>query len=141
MKRIICGKVYDTCTAKELASWESSPDATGFDYISETIYQKRTGEFFIFGFGGPDTKYAVSAGQHRWSSGSQIIPLTWDSAREWAENHLSAEEYEKIFGSVTDDESRITVTLSLSASAVKTAKRKAAQAGMSFSGLIESLLV
>ena len=139
MKKIINNKVYDTNKATEVGSWESGRGG-GFNHIAETLYQKRTGEFFLHGEGGPQTKYAMSVGQGNWSGSEQIIPLTWENAKEWAESHLEADAYEKAFGEVVEDESRTTVTLSLSAGAVETAKRAAAQAGVSLSAYIESLI-
>ena len=139
MKKIIKGKVYDTDKATEIGSWESGRPGD-LDPFGEVLYQKRTGEFFIHGKGGPQTKYAVSAGQGNWNGSEQIIPLTWENAREWAESHLTAESYESAFGEVVEDESRTTVTLSLSAGAVETAKRAAAQHGVSLSAYIESLI-
>lgn len=141
MKKIITGKVYDTNTAKELASWENTPDVRDFSRFVETLYQKRTGEFFIHGVGGPSSRYAVSAGLNCWSGGEKIIPMSYDAARDWAEDHLDADDYEAIFGEVSEDDSRVTVTLSLSASAVETAKRAASQAGMNLSAYIESLII
>ena len=140
MKKIINGKVYDTETAKELASWSDGMSFRDFSHMEETLFQKKTGEFFLYGQGGPMTKYAASAGQNSWSGGSKIIPLTWESAREWAEEHLGADEYETIFGEVTEDDSRTTISLSLSAGSVERAKRAAAQAGISLSAYIESLI-
>lgn len=140
MKKIINGKVYDTETAKEVGKWENYGSWRDFSHMEEILYQKRTGEFFLFGAGGPQTKYAESAGQNSWTGGSKIIPLSWDSARAWAEENLDAGDYESIFGEVAEDESRTTVTLSLSAGAVETAKRAAAQAGVSLSAYIESLI-
>lgn len=139
MKKIIKGKVYDTDKATEIGSWESGRPGD-LDHFGEVLYQKRTGEFFIHGKGGPQTKYAVSTGQGNWNGSEQIIPLTWENAREWAESHLEAEAYEKAFGEVAEDESRTTVTLSLSAGAIETAKRAAAQYGVSLSAYIESLI-
>lgn len=141
MKKIINGKVYDTDTAKELAEWSNGLGPGDFSHVVEWLYQKRTGEFFLYGVGGPASRYAVSAGQNAWSGGAKIIPLTWEAAREWAEEHLDAEEYEEIFGPVSEDDSRVTVTLSLSASAVETAKRAASQAGTNLSAYIESLII
>lgn len=138
MKKIINGKVYDTSTAKELGSWENTPDVRDFSRFEETLYQKRTGEFFIYGCGGPASRYAVSAGQNSWSGGYKIIPLSWDAARDWTEKHLDADDYESIFGEISEDESRTVITLSLSAGAVEKAKRLAAQAGVSLSAYIES---
>lgn len=139
MKKIINNKVYDTNKATEIGTWESGRWGD-LDHVAETLYQKRTGEFFLHGEGGAQTKYAVSVGQGNWSGSEQIIPLAWENAREWAESHLEAEAYEKAFGEVAEDESRTTVTLSLSAGAVETAKRAAAQAGVSLSAYIESLI-
>lgn len=138
MKKIINGKMYNTETAKELGSWANSGGWRDFSHMEETLYQKRTGEFFLYGEGGPMTKYAVSSGQNTWSGGSKIIPLTWDSAKEWAEKHLDADEYEAIFGEISEDESRAVITLSLSAGTVEKAKRLAAQSGVSLSAYIES---
>lgn len=60
MKKIINGKVYDTETAKILGTWSSPVFVTDFSYYTETLHQKRTGEFFLFGEGGPMSKYAMS---------------------------------------------------------------------------------
>lgn len=141
MKKIINGKVYDTDTAKKMASWSDGLSFRDFTHVEEILYQKRTGEFFIHGSGGPASRYAVPTGQNSWSGGEKIIPLTWNSAREWAEEHLDADDYETIFGEVPEDDSRVTVTLSLSASAVETAKRAASQAAMNLSAYIESLII
>ena len=140
MKKIINGKAYDTDTAKELASWSDGLSFRDFTHVEEVLYQKRTGEFFLHGAGGPASRYAVSAGQNSWSGGEKIIPLTWEAAREWAEEHLDADDYESIFGPVAEDDSRVTVTLSLSAGALERAKRSASQAGTSLSAFIESLI-
>lgn len=140
MKKIIENKIYDTSTAKEVASWSDGLSFRDFTHVEETLYQKRTGEFFLHGAGGPSTRYAVSAGLNSWTGGEKIIPLTWEAAREWAEGHLDADDYQQIFGEVVEDDSRTVVTLSLSASALERAKRAAAQAGVSLSAYIESMI-
>lgn len=140
MKKIINGKKYDTETAKEIASWSDGLSWRDFHHVVETLYMKKTGEFFLFGEGGPATKYAESTGQNSWTGSSKIIPLSWEAARQWAEDNLDADEYEQIFGEVSEDESRTTITLSMSVGAIEKAKRAAAQAGMSLSGYIESLI-
>lgn len=140
MKKIIDGKLYNTETAKQIGTWSNSGSWRDFSHMEETLYQKRTGEFFLFGEGGPMSKYAESAGQNQWTGGSKIIPLDWESAREWAEEHLDADDYQEIFGEIAEDESRTVVTLSLSVGALERAKRAAAQAGVSLSAYIESLI-
>ena len=140
MKKIINGKVYDTDTAKELGDWSNMADYGNFSQFSETLYRKKTGEFFLHGEGGPMTKYAVAEGSNSWRGGSRIMPLSFQEAREWAEEHLSGEEYEAIFGEVVEDDSRVQVCYSLSAAAVETIKRRAAELGISASAYVESLV-
>lgn len=96
MKKIINGKRYDTGTAKFIGE-ASHSNRTDFAYWSEELYQKRTGEFFIYGEGGPASKYSRSTGQNQWSGGEKIIPLTIKEAKEWAEKYLDADEYEILF--------------------------------------------
>lgn len=106
MKKIISGRKYDTDTARLVAEWESGYPGD-FQHFTETLYKKRTGEYFIHGVGGPASKYARSAGLNSWSGGSAIIPQDYESAREWSEAHLDPDEYEAEFGEVTEGESII----------------------------------
>lgn len=98
MKQIINGKMYNTETATEVASWWNGYSRRDFKFCEETLYLKRTGEFFLYGEGGAMSKYSESCGQNCWVGGSQIIPLTIDKAKQWAEKHLDADEYISLFG-------------------------------------------
>ena len=140
MKKIINGKQYNTDTATELGFNSNSGDWSDFSHYCETLYRKRTGEFFLHGEGGPMTKYAESTGLNQWSGGSRIMPMSWDDAQAWAEENLSTDEYESIFGEVTEDDSRENVTLSLSVATAERARRAAAQAGITLSVYIEGLI-
>lgn len=138
MKKVINGKLYDTATAKECG--DDHHHGGDLDYYIDTLYRKKTGEFFIHGEGGPRTKYGQHTGNNHWSGGEKIIPLSYAEARGWAEEHLTGDEYEAIFGPVAEDESRVQVCYSLSVAAAETIKRRAAEAGISVSAYIESLL-
>lgn len=140
MKKIIKGKMYDTETAREIGAWSNSENWKDFSYIEETLYQKRTGEFFLFGKGGASTKYAVCTGQNMWSSSSEIIPLSWETARQWTEEHLSADEYENLFGSVTESDGKTTINLSLPVSLVEQLRRDSSKVGLGISAYVEFLL-
>ena len=101
MKKIINGKMYNTETAKELG-YDSYSNSRDFNYWCETLYQKRTGEFFLHGEGGANSKYAEMVDMNCWCGGERIFPLTMEQAKHWAERHLSADEYEDIFGEVEE---------------------------------------
>ena len=139
MKKIINGKVYDTTSAKEVGRYENGLP-TDFDYIEEVLYRKRTGEFFLHGSGGARTKYATSVGGNSWAGGEKILPISYEEARQWAEEHLAAEAYEAAFGAVVEDDSKTTINLSLPVSLVERLKRDSSKAGMGLSAYVEQML-
>lgn len=141
MKKVINGKMYSTDTAKELASYSNIADVRDFHWFEETLYQKKTGEYFIHGVGGPMTRYARTIGTNEWSGGERILPMSYGEAQKWAEEHLDGDEYEQIFGSIEDDGAKITVTISVNAAKWEQAKRSAAYNNLSIGEYIESLLI
>lgn len=139
MKKIINGKVYDTDKARRLGV-DSYSDSRDFHHWSEVLYQKRTGEFFLYGEGGPMTKYAVSISNNSWSGGEKIIPLEPDAARKWAEEHLDADEYEQIFGLPDEDAAPVLISAQLPAELIARARQRAAEDGTSLTSIIEQAL-
>ena len=137
MKKIIKGKVYDTDTAKQVGScwWNDAPTGD-FASVNETLFVKKTGEYFLDGEGGPMTKYAVRDGSN-WSSGQELIPLAIEEAREWAEEKLTADEYESEFGAIVEDDSKKVVSMYLALSTVERLKRMAAERGTSIGDVVE----
>lgn len=133
MKKIINGKMYDTDKATALGYDTSGGTPRDFSWWKETLYQKRTGEFFLHGEGGPMTRYAESCGQNSWGYGERIMPLNVEAAREWAEVHLDTGTYEEIFGIVGEDLTKKIVTYSLPVSTIEKLKRAAAAEGISLS--------
>ena len=97
MKKIINGKMYNTETANKLADY-SYLYPSDFNYFEETLYKKKTGEFFLYGKGNAASKYAVSEGANSWSSGWDIIPISESKARLWMESCCNADEYIAVFG-------------------------------------------
>ena len=59
---------------------------------------------------------------------------------EWAEKHLDGDDYIAIFGEPVDDDSRQTISLSLSAHKVAKLKQAAAREEISISAYIENLI-
>lgn len=100
MKKIINGKKYDTDTAKWVGGYSNGQ--IGFGHCEEDLYRKKTGEFFLYGDGGPMSKYAKWTDCNTCGGGTDIIPLTEYEAKEWVEKHLDADDYEAIFGEVDE---------------------------------------
>ena len=136
MNKIINGKRYDTGTAKKVAEAYAAVPANDFGWWHEELFLKRTGEYFLRGEGGPMSRYARTVGHNEWAGGEKIIPLSYDKAREWAEQNLDTDEYEAEFGEVTEDETRTTLSISLPASTADAIRRQAQEAGVSISSLI-----
>jgi len=130
MKRIIDGRKYDTETAYMVGQWENMYDVSNFHYFSESLYKKRTGEYFLYGEGGAMSKYAETIGQNEWQGGEAIMPLTYDNARKWAEEHLGVDVYESEFGEVSeDDDTTIAVTVRVPQSTKDAIDKLAARTG------------
>lgn len=140
MKKIINGKRYNTESAELCGSREYGYPGD-LNYVSEELYQKRTGEFFLHGEGGANSKYNEEISMNSWSGGEKIIPLTDEEAREWAEEYLDSEDYEKLF-TVAEEEDAGKKIQSFSLSGDVSAKltRLSRAHGMSRSQIIEELV-
>ena len=111
MKKIIKNKVYDTSTAREMGTCRNL-----FDY-EESLYRKKTGEFFLHTSGGPYSQ-------------ESIMPLTYDKAQEWAAIALTEEQYEGIFfGAVEEDTETEALTVRLPTALVIQVKRRTDKSG------------
>ena len=104
----------------------------------ESLFRKRTGEFFLLGEGGSETNYAQRFGKE-WTGSAKIIPLTFEEAESWSKEHLTKEEYELIFDLPEGNEKK-TVSYSLSLAAIERLRRAASTAGISASELLEKLI-
>lgn len=139
MKKIIKNKVYDTNTAQKLGDWNNGHYTSDFRYCAETLYRKRTGEFFLHGEGHAMSKYASHSGDSSgW--GEKIIPMSYEEAQKWAEKHLDADDYISIFGEPVEDDSVIALNLTLSTSVVAKFKAAAQQEQISQRELMEKLI-
>ena len=140
MKKIIGGKIYDTDKAKQLGAYSNYGSWNDFHHFEETLYRKKTGEYFLFGEGGAATRYAEPEGQNAWTGGSRIMPMTYKEAQKWAEEHLDADKYEEIFGAIEESDDKVLVTIYVNATKWETAKREAQKRGVGISEYVESLL-
>lgn len=96
MNKVINGKRYNPESAHFCGDREYG-NYGDLDHVYEALYQKRTGEFFLYGAGGARSKYVKTISANNWSGGEKIIPLTDDEAKAWAEKYLDSEDYENIF--------------------------------------------
>lgn len=103
MKQTINGKRYNTDTAKCIGSYEAYKDRKDL-WRLERLYQKVTGEFFLYGEGGKLTRYSefkqTPNGKIRRGI-KKLIPLSFHQAKAWAEQHLSDKDYHALFDEVT----------------------------------------
>ena len=98
MKQVINRKLYSTETAEYLGGYSYGSGSRDFHHMTEELYRKTTGEFFLYGEGGPATKYREQVETNSWRGGERILPFTEDEAKDWVEAHLSGEKYIEIFG-------------------------------------------
>lgn len=129
MKKIIRGKKYDTDTAKKVADITNGYPVNDFHYFSEELYLKKSGEFFLHGEGGALSKYSGRDGDMM-CYGEKIVPLSLEEAAAWCEKHTDVEVYEGLFGEIAEDDSRTTLTISLSVSDLEIMRRRAREAGV-----------
>lgn len=104
MRKIINGKLYDTSTATVIGRYESGM-VSDFSYTCETLYQKKTGELFLLGEGGPLTRYSKKCSDNSWGYGETIMPeseLDKNELQEWVSEHCSEDAYIKLFGPVAE---------------------------------------
>lgn len=101
MKKIINRKKYDTETAKRIGSYSNGVGYSDLAYFCEELYEKKTGEFFIYKEGGPMSHMGICRDGSIVGS-ENIIPVSENDAKNWVEEHLSVDEYESIFGEVEE---------------------------------------
>lgn len=137
MKKVINGKVYDTETAKKVASWYSSYARNDFHYYEEELYRKKTGEFFLYGKGNAASPYSQSCGQNEWCGGERIEPLTYKEAQNWTEKHLDGDDYCEIFGEPDEESEDVTLCLKVSAATAAKLRASASENGISLAAQAE----
>ena len=97
MKKVIDGKLYDTETATEIASFDNGRGWDDFHHLNETLYITKKGQHFLYGIGGAMSKYSEKSGNM--THGTENIELlNAIEAREWAEsNNIDADIIAKHF--------------------------------------------
>jgi len=135
MKKVINSKVYDTEKAQLIAEahHDNVYDSDG-NSLKQWLYQKKTGEYFVYAVGAAIELQNIF--QHGYKPNAGIYPLTYEQAQRWAERELTADQWESVFGDPEDDDTQVSVNLSMTAKAANTLKQNAAKAGMTVSAYI-----
>ena len=96
MKKIINGKIFDTDKADVIASRSNGYGFSDFNHCYETLYRTVKGSWFLYGEGGPLSKYAepVKGGS---AGGRDIIVMTEQEAIDWMQKHNKIEALEAYF--------------------------------------------
>lgn len=132
MKKIINGKKYDTETAKLLANARNE-----IHFYEEKLYRKKTGEYFLHGYGGPGSCYAEwNSRDNCWRGGEKILPISFEDAKNWAERKLEAKKYKEIFGKPEKTEKMATYTITIPEDVAKRIRLEADQEKITMSELI-----
>lgn len=140
MKKVVRGRLYDTETAKEIGStYGDVENRSDINFWEETLYKKKTGEYFLYCFGGAMSKYGVWHGNSG-GSGEHIIPLSYTDAQEWAEKALDGNKWVAEFGDLEENADRKTLHISVTSGAADILKRAAQQRDISMSELVERLI-
>lgn len=135
MIKIIDGKSYNTETAEKLAHWENEYGYGDNHFMSEELFRKRSGEFFLVCEGGSSTKYGNGH-----EMGTYIYPLSIEDAQEWVAKNRSGYEYVEIFGEPSEDNGYITTGLTLPEAVMVKAQEAATAAGIPFPEYLEKLI-
>lgn len=113
MKKVIKGRLCNTETAKLVGEYEYG-QCGDLDWWCEQLFRTKSGVYFIAGEGGARSAYGKQTSYNSWSSGEDIVIVSEQEAREWAENYLTADEYIAEFELQPEDKTAITVYLETS---------------------------
>lgn len=90
MNKVINGRKYDTKTAQQIC-YRSNQCENGFPGSYDTLYRKKTGEFFLC---------HETTGQMLYDLKDYIMPVSEEEAKEFVAAQMNADGYEAIFGEV-----------------------------------------
>ncbi len=140
MKKVIDGALYNTASAKMIGNWDNGLYPNDFAYCEETLYRTKSGKYFLHGEGGGNSKYGEWHGNSG-GPGEQIRPYTPQEAREWAEEHLDADEYSAEFGEPEEaGDDRVPLNLTVPASTKARLEVMRSETGKSISQIVADLL-
>lgn len=109
MTEIINGKKYNTETSITIGNRFEGDGRRDHRAIEETLYRKNSGEFFVHGWGGLRTEYAVNLDGGMRSDGERIRPLSDYDAYHWIKKYLGDDECTKLFGDKIPEKTKLEI--------------------------------
>lgn len=122
------GKKYDVVTSEKIGSYTTGK---GENWLEETLYRKRSGEYYLMGSGGDDTCW-------RGTDGVQPLCRAW--AESWVLECLGKDAYDRIFARPAEPKEKQRITVELPADAYARLTELSESAGVSKTRVIEKLL-
>ena len=101
MKDRINGHKYDTDTAVFVARYSVQGDEVRYSF-TETLFYKKTGEFFVYSRGGDRDEEDFN--NDYWVYRPEIIPFSFQEAKRWVELHCSKYKFISLFGNESDEQ-------------------------------------
>lgn len=133
MQKLIKGKRYSTSTAQRITDY--GENLTNVLYRRyECLYAKNDGDLFLYASGGAMTIYGA-----RGEDGEQIIPMTTEQARKWADAHGKTEDLE-VFLSSIDPQKDVSISVKMGSWEKQKLDEAAARAGLTNSEYIRRVL-
>ena len=141
MKKVIKGRVYDTSTAKKLGEYQLPLGSSNPQFFVESIYQKKTGEFFLYCEGNVSSKARLPRWRIDYDGNEYIRPITFKQAQDWAEEYLGDEGYARIFCPQHEKNGTIMLGLNVSTYAAEKLKHTAMMMGYSQSHVLNQWIL
>lgn len=122
---------YNTETARKVGTWSNGCGTdciTSYDYVSKTLYRKRTGEYFLVCDGGARTPYFSP----------HVEPIGYRAARVWAHEHLEHDAFASEFDA--PPAGRVVTSLSLDPSTLARLRQLALADGLPMGRYLDKLI-
>lgn len=129
MIKIIHNKRYNTDKAQIIETAVGGDPGRKRIRWKEALYQKRSGEFFLYRHNLSDAKE------------ENILPLSLEEAKEWANKHMDKNKYDELFSIDTQkDSAPVAICTQLKASTAKKLSLIAIAQGTSQTAVLERLI-
>ena len=127
MYTVIKNKVYNTETARMIARYEHKT-------LTETLYRKQTGEYFMHFF---DSAASDDDNRAGWKGKDKIAPYDFETARAWAELRLDKAQYEELFEGTVDESKIVVMTIKIDKASAAKLRKLQSETGETVSQLLE----